>query len=105
MYGGSARSDYWNQIIADMHRTVVHIPSTEEATALGAAICASTGCGMHSSWEAAVASMTSIARSYTPREAHADVYDRYYHDVYLKAYDRVSDLIENISVLHKEIER
>ena len=104
MYGGSARSDHWNQLFADMQRTVVRVPIVTEATALGAAMCAAVGCGMHTSFADAVASMTAIDREFKPREEACDIYDRYYDKVYSKLYDRVADLVEKVSLIESESE-
>ncbi len=70
--GGGARSGIWCQIFADALGLAVRVPETQEAGALGTAICAGVGCGISSSLEQAVGQMVRIARTYEPdQERHA----------------------------------
>ena len=64
MYGGSARSEIWNQVFADVFNKPLAVPDTEEATAKGAAICASIACGMYTGFSEAVHGMVKIRASY-----------------------------------------
>jgi len=104
MYGGSARSDHWNQLFADVFDTVVHVPATEEATALGAALCAAVGSGAFASFGDAAEAMTRIDRTYRPAPDHASIYERYFTDVYLELYDRVSDLVARIADIETDLQ-
>ncbi len=92
MYGGSAKSDLWNQTFADVFNTPLHVPETSEATALGAAICAAVGSHLYPSFVQAVDKMVRIARSYLPIPQHVQRYERLYRDMYVKLYDRIHDL-------------
>jgi xylulokinase len=99
MYGGSARSDLWNQTFADILNRPVSVPETEETTALGAAISAAVACGLHSSFREAVSEMVRIRKHYTPIQSHVQRYERLYREVYVKLYDR----LQNLSSLTAEI--
>lgn len=93
MYGGSARSPVWNQIFADILDIPILIPKTVETTALGAAICAAKGVGIYPSFEEAAAGMVHIEKEFVPSAKNRHLYDRLYHEVYSKFYDRVQDLV------------
>lgn len=57
--GGSARSETWAQIVADVLGRPLEIPEVKETTALGCAMLAAAGAGLFPSLDAAVAAMTS----------------------------------------------
>jgi sugar (pentulose or hexulose) kinase len=77
--GGGARSGLWNQIISDMCGITV-IRSTEDATALGAAVLAATGTGIYSNIENAVEEMVVMGERIEPdgslKELNHDLYER-----------------------------
>lgn len=97
MYGGSARSDLWNQVFADVLGVKLCTTKTVETTALGAAICAAAGVGIYPGIEEAANHMVQVKKTYLPHETHRHLYDRLYHDVYAEFYDRVHDLIHTAS--------
>ena len=104
MYGGSARSDHWNQIFADVFNKPLSVPESTETTALGAAISVAVGSGAFASFESAVSSMVRIKRSYTPIAPHVELYDRYYHRVYSRLYESIIELNDEITHINKELE-
>lgn len=83
-WGGAAKSDVWCQIQADVYGLPVSRCREPDASTLGAAICAAAGVGVVPSVRDGMTEMTSVARTWKPREATALTYDRYY-DVYLRA--------------------
>ncbi|MBP1704339.1 MAG: carbohydrate kinase [Chloroflexi bacterium] len=94
--GGGARSDAAVGIAADVFGLPTGRPHTHETSGLGAAIDAAVGLGLHSSFEAAVADMTRVDSVRDPdTEAHAR-YDELYRRVYLRLYDRLRPLYEEI---------
>lgn len=101
MYGGSARSDYWNQIFTDVFNKPLHVPETAETTALGAAISAAVGCGMFSDFKTAVAKMVSIRKSYAPIPANVARYERFFREVYVKFYDSVQQHMQAIAAINE----
>ena len=102
MYGGSARSDLWNQVFADVLGVKLCTTETVETTALGAAICAAAGAGIYSNIEEAANHMVQVKKEYLPNPDHRQLYDRLYNEIYCKYYDRVHDLIHQASGIIKE---
>ena len=88
--GGAARSAVWVQMFADIFQVPVEIPDGSELGALGAAIAAAVACGLHPSYEAAVAAMTRVARRHEPNPALRDVYALRYAK-YLKAVEALKE--------------
>jgi xylulokinase len=105
MYGGSARSDYWNQIFSDVFNKPLHVPETAETTALGAAISAAVGCGMYGDFKTAVARMVSIRKSYAPVAANAARYERFYREVYVRFYDGVQQHMQAIAAINEAFDK
>jgi xylulokinase len=102
MYGGSARSDLWNQIFSDILGVKLCTTKTVETTALGAAICAAAGVGIYKDIEEAASRMVHLKKEYIPRTDLRLLYDRLYHEVYCNFYDRVQDVIHMASGIIKE---
>ena len=101
MYGGSARSDLWNQLFSDMFSKPLVCPETADTTALGAAMCAAVGCGWFGGFSDAVDAMVTLRKRYTPNDENAAIYDRFYNNVYTLLYDRVSDLVAVVAAAAK----
>jgi L-xylulokinase len=76
--GGGARSAHWPQIFADGLGVPITIAQCSETGALGAAIAASVGAGLHGGVAAAVGAMTRPARTVTPDPSMRRHYDRRY---------------------------
>lgn len=76
--GGGARSAHWPQMFADGLGVPVTVAEARETGALGAAIAASIGAGLHQDEAAAVAAMTRPARTFVPDPAMRAHYDRRY---------------------------
>ncbi len=97
LYGGSARSDTWNQIFADVLGVPVSTLETSETTALGAAICAAKGTGLYAGFAEALQNMVRVDRVYHPDPGRHELYTELFDQVYGKLYDQVSELIRNLS--------
>ena len=102
MYGGSARSDHWNQIFCDVMNRPLSVPHTAETTSLGAAISAAVACGMHPDFSSCVAKMVGVDRTYKPKPNNASRYEKFYRDVYLKFYDSVAHLMGEIARINDQ---
>ncbi len=102
MYGGSSRSDIWNQIFADVLGLNVYTTKTTETTALGAAICAAVGGGVYSTMEKAVKEMVHIDKEYCPIDKNRNVYDKLYTQVYRQFYDKVCELVRRSARISRE---
>ncbi|MGO3147504.1 MAG: autoinducer-2 kinase [Leucobacter sp.] len=79
--GGSAKSEMWTQLVADVLGRPIRIPAVTEATAQGAAACAAAGAGVFDSPSAAAQQWVSWEREVTPNadahEAYREVRDRW----------------------------
>jgi sugar (pentulose or hexulose) kinase len=73
--GGGAASDLWMQILADAGGVPVHRSTSKEASSLGAAMAAATGCGWFRSFTEASAAMAGhIVRTFEPRPKEKAAY-------------------------------
>lgn len=81
--GGAAQSAVWAQIFADVCGMPVQTADIGETGTLGCAINASVACGNCKDYQTASDLMTKLGRTYLPRAAYRDVYDRKY-DLYCK---------------------
>jgi len=72
--GGASKSEVWVRMFADIFQLPVEVPEGTELGALGAALAAAVACGVHGSYEQAVAAMTRVARRQEPDSALAEVY-------------------------------
>lgn len=78
--GGMSANDWMAQDLADILRLPVERPDFVETTALGAAICAAVGAGIHGSLESAAAAMRGSTRAFAPEMSEpvrADRLDRW----------------------------
>jgi xylulokinase len=105
MYGGSARSDYWNQIFSDVFNKPLNVPETAETTALGAAISAAVGCGMFGDFKTAVDTMVNIKKSYRPIADNVDRYERFYREVYVKLFDSIQRHMRTIAEINETLDK
>ena len=76
--GGATRSSVWNQIQADINNLPMLRGKVEEATALGAAILASVGAGIHKDVETAAETMVSAGEHYQPNNELLNRYNALY---------------------------
>ena len=94
--GGGSQSPAAVQLTADIFGLPASRPHTHETSGLGAAIDAAVGLGLHPSFEAAVAAMTRVAETRDPDPADHALYEDLYRSVYLRLYDRLRPLYEEI---------
>ncbi|BAS26425.1 FGGY-family carbohydrate kinase [Limnochorda pilosa] len=94
--GGGSQSDLAVQVAADVFGLPAARPHVYEASALGAAIDAAVGLGLHPGFDAAMAAMTRVGRVFEPNLAHAELYDQLYRRVYRRLYPRLQPLYEAI---------
>ncbi len=97
--GGGSQSDAALQITADVFGLPAARPHVYEASGLGAAIDLAVGLGLKPSFEVAVAEMTRVGRVFEPDPATAELYDNLYRRVYLRMYDRLKPLYEEIRAI------
>jgi sugar (pentulose or hexulose) kinase len=84
------------QMTADIFNLPADKPHTNETSALGAAIDAAVGLKLYSDFESAVKGMTRVGDAYEPIKKNAETYKRLFEDVYLKVYDKLQPLYQEI---------
>ena len=97
MYGGSAKSDTWNQVFSDILGLKVCTMDTPETTALGAAICAAKGMGLYPDFPEAVRNMARVGKEFYPQKERQGMYGDLFNEVYVRFYDQVNGLIQKLS--------
>ena len=75
--GGMTKSETWPQLLANVLKQPINVPTQTEGSLLGAAICAATGAGNYSSIDKASKAMVRWRPTYHP-DTRAESYDRYY---------------------------
>jgi xylulokinase len=88
--GGSAKSDVWNQIQADLYDRPVETLAFPDASVLGAAITASVGAGVFSDIYEAVDALIKPGKRYEPDPKNAEKY-RDVYKAYTQAYEGLSE--------------
>jgi sugar (pentulose or hexulose) kinase len=87
--GGGSQSDQVMQITADIFGMDAERPHTYETSGLGAAMAAAVGIGIYDDFPAAVAAMSRTGSRFSPDPAQRGIYDRLYHEVYRRLYQRL----------------
>lgn len=75
--GGAANSCVWTQIKADITGCEIHVPYSDHATTLGAAMLAGIGSGLYASFEEAAARCVRIERTHEPNMKTHALYQEY----------------------------
>ncbi len=94
--GGGSQSDQAMQISADVFGLPAERPEIYETSALGAAINAAVGLGLHADYASAVRAMTRVGRRFEPEPGAVRLYDALYRDVYQRMYPRLRPLYRRI---------
>jgi len=94
--GGGSQSDVAMQITADVFDLPAKRPHTYETSALGAAINAAVGLGIHPDFETAVGRMTRVGDVFEPVPENAAMYKQLYEKVYSKMYPTLKPIYEDI---------
>lgn len=94
--GGATRSQLTMQIYADILGRPVVTTHTADASALGAAISASIGIGLHPDFTEASVRMNRPGRVFTPDTAHRARYDALY-DLFRRTYPALLPLMQEMA--------
>ncbi len=94
--GGGSQSDQAMQMTADIFALSAERPAVYETSALGAAINAAVGLGIHPDYPTALRAMTRSERTFVPDPAAVKTYDALYRQVYTPMYSRLKPLYEKI---------
>ena len=93
--GGASNSYVWTQIKADITGKVIHVPFSENATALGSAILAGIGTGVYRNFNEAVSRTVKINRTHYPDGENNKKYREYYK-LYLELYEKLKGCYETL---------
>mgnify|MGYP003290313126 CR=1 FL=1 len=99
--GGGSLSDEICQITADIFGLEISRVQTIESTSLGAAIATFAAVKEFDSAAEAVKNMTKTSTTFKPNPENHKLYNRIYHDVYLKTYPRLKPLDVAINGIFK----
>lgn len=91
--GGGARSEFWNQMVADLLGREIILPAADEGPAYGAAIIAGSGAGLLGPVEEAAASFRKISTRYNPNPELKSLYDELY-TLYKRLYGNLRGFYE-----------
>jgi sugar (pentulose or hexulose) kinase len=95
--GGGSQSDAAMQLTADIFGLPTARPHLYETSALGAAIDAAVGLGLHPNFDSAVEKMTRIGRVFQPIPENHAIYDKLYRRVYQKMYKQLQPMYAEIA--------
>jgi sugar (pentulose or hexulose) kinase len=94
--GGGSQSDVAMQVTADVFGLPAERPAVYETSALGAAINAAAGLGLHADYATAVREMTRTGARFEPDPRSQRLYDQLYREVYAPLYPRLRPLYRRI---------
>ncbi len=94
--GGGSQSNEAMQITADVFGMRAERPRTYETSALGAAIVASVGLGLHPDFETAIAQMTGTGDVFDPIPDNVRIYEQLFEKVYQKMYPALHGIYNDI---------
>lgn len=97
--GGGSQSNAAMQLTADIFGLPVARPHIYETSALGAAMDAAVGLGLHPDFPTAVSAMTRIRQVYEPVPENQRIYEDLFQEVYKTMYRRLQPLYEKIRTI------
>lgn len=102
--GGAANSLVWTQIKSDITGKIIYVPSSDYASALGAAILAGVGTGIYKSFEEAVKKTVNIRRIHKPDQRNYEIYKGYY-ELYLELYQNLKECFVKLDSIARNEEQ
>ena len=93
-----ARSEFWQQLQADIYKTPIVVTNAAEGPAYGVALLAGVGTGVWSTVEQACHAAIRHQTRITPNKKRAALYDRHYA-LYTKLYPALKDLYPTFAAL------
>ncbi|MGI6082418.1 MAG: FGGY-family carbohydrate kinase [Limnochordia bacterium] len=94
--GGGTRNDMWMQAKADVAQRPMHVPLTDEATTLGAAILGAVAAGLHKDVRAALEAVKLEERVVTPNPELAGAYNKA-HEAFTRIYPGLVDVFDALA--------
>lgn len=100
MIGGGAKSAVWRQILSDIYGKQLEFPQyLEEATSMGAAICAGVGIGAFVDY--GIAEKWNMVQSYqTPDQQNVQLYAELYR-IFNKSYENLKDIFGELGIFRR----
>ena len=100
MIGGGAKSAVWRQILSDIYGKQLEFPQyLEEATSMGAAICAGVGIGAFVDY--GIAEKWNMVQSYqTPDQQNVLLYAELYR-IFNKSYENLKDIFGELGIFRR----
>lgn len=95
--GGGSQSDEICQITANMFGLPVYRSQTHEVSGIGSSMAAFVAMGVHPSYETAAKAMVHIRDEFFPDVAQRKIYAKLYEDVFVKIFDKLSPLYQQIN--------
>jgi ribulose kinase len=99
--GGPTRSDLWMQMHADVSNVPISFTRHSEGPALGAAMLAAVGAGIHSDIPTAAREMVHVERTIEPDKARQEEYC-FFMDRYVETSPRMKDLMHGMVRHHEQ---
>lgn len=93
--GGASNSRVWTQIKADITGKPIHVPFSDQATTLGAAILGGVGVGIYSGFDEAVQKTVHIQRTHRPNPDNYPVYQKYF-SLYIELYQKLRESYDSL---------
>lgn len=93
--GGAVRNEFWMQNKADMCGRPIEVPEIEEATALGAAMLAGTGCGFYKDLQEAARRVNKPGKLFEPDLKLVPLYAELF-DIYREIYPALQQVNKRV---------
>ncbi len=100
--GGGAKGEIWLQILSDIwQKELVVSEYPEEATSMGAAVCAGVGIGLYKDFSA-VSMFNTVSKRIKPNKENYKTYNKMYH-IFNQAYESLIKVYNNMADIDKTI--
>ena len=101
MIGGGAKGETWLRILSDIWQIPLEVPQyMEEATSMGAAVCAGVGIGLYPDYRV-IQKMNPAVRTVSPNADNAKPYARMFN-LFNQSYEALAPVFDTLSQLGKE---
>lgn len=94
--GGGAKSEVWQQIMADILGYPINLLNVEEGPAYGAALIAGVGVGVFNSFETVADNIIKVKKTVQPNKENVKKYKKYY-ELYRELYPSLKNQYEKLS--------
>ncbi|GAB6100115.1 xylulokinase [Halanaerocella petrolearia] len=98
--GGGAKSELWQQILADILGEEISLINIEEGPAFGAALIAGVGVGVYDNFSAATENIIEVNKKVAPNSEKSEYYNNYYK-LYKQLYASLKDDFKQLSQLQE----